>query len=75
MAIRRETNGISIVGGNIRKYRKLLKITQTELAVRLGTDLSQITRIETGKINTTVSTIYAIAEILQVEPFKFFVEE
>lgn len=75
MANPRETKGIKTVGANIRKYRKLQHLSQQDLANLLDTDLSQVNRIELGKINTTVSMLYAIAEILKVEPYKFFNED
>lgn len=75
MANPRDTKGIKTVGTNIRKYRKLQNLSQQDLANLLDTDLSQVNRIELGKINTTVSMLYAIAEILKVETYKFFIIE
>jgi transcriptional regulator with XRE-family HTH domain len=75
MANPRDIKGIQTVGANIRKYRKLQNLSQQDLANLLDTDLSQVNRIELGKINTTVSMLYAIAAILKVEPSKFFIVE
>jgi transcriptional regulator with XRE-family HTH domain len=75
MSNKQETKGILIVGANIRKYRNLQKLSVRDLANRLETDHSQINRIELGKINTSIGMIYAIAEILQIEPFKLFIED
>ncbi len=75
MANPRSEKGILIVGANIRKYRKLQNLSQQDLANLLDTDLSQVNRIELGKINTTVGMLYAIAEILKVEPSQFLIEE
>ncbi|QEC78747.1 helix-turn-helix domain-containing protein [Mucilaginibacter ginsenosidivorax] len=75
MANPRDIKGIKTVGANIRKYRKLQNLSQQDLANLLDTDLSQVNRIELGKINTTVSMLYAIAEVLKVEPYKFFIIE
>lgn len=55
------------LGNNIRALRKSMSITQEELSFRAGVSLSQVARIETGKINTTVSTLAAIAKALGVE--------
>ncbi|WP_264524253.1 helix-turn-helix transcriptional regulator [Flavobacterium sp. N502536] len=47
-------------------------ISQEELAYRSEITLSQIARIETVKINPTVSTILKIARALEVQPSELF---
>lgn len=58
---------IQKLGNNIRVLRKMKSITQEELSFRAGVSLSQVARIETGKINTTVSTLAALAKALDTE--------
>ncbi|WP_428329020.1 helix-turn-helix domain-containing protein [Mucilaginibacter sp.] len=72
MANIRDNQGILLVGANIRKYRTAAKLSQQDLANMIDTDLSQINRIELGKINTTVAILFAIGKALNVEPHLFF---
>ncbi|WP_431133679.1 helix-turn-helix transcriptional regulator [Psychroserpens mesophilus] len=51
-------------GKNLRKIRKSKDLTQAELASDLDVEISQISRIERGVINTSISTAYEIAKIL-----------
>jgi transcriptional regulator with XRE-family HTH domain len=54
------------LGQNIRKIRKQKGISQQELSFRTELSRNQIGRIERGEINTGVSTIYEIAQGLEV---------
>jgi len=61
-------------GKNLRRIRKKCGFTQANLASDLNIDISQISRIERGLINTSVYTIFRIAKALKVnisELFKF----
>ena len=51
-------------GQIIEQARKLSKMTQTELAEKLGSSKSYISRIETGRTEPKVSTFYRIASAL-----------
>lgn len=52
------------MGQIIREARKEEKITQSELARRIGANKSYISRIENGLIDPTISTIYSIITAL-----------
>ncbi|WP_425557100.1 helix-turn-helix domain-containing protein [Flaviramulus aquimarinus] len=54
-------------GINLKKVRKSRGFTQAELANDIGIEISQISRIERGIINTSVSTIYEISQALKIE--------
>ena len=54
-------------GKNLRKHRKLKDFTQAQLAIDLGFDISQISRIERGIINTSIGNINAIAKVLKID--------
>ena len=61
-------------GKNLKKVRKSKGFTQAELANDLDVEISQISRIERGIINTSISLIYDISNILKVDMdtlFKF----
>lgn len=56
---------------NIKKYRKALGLTQTELAELVGyTDGSMITKIESGKVDLSRNKVYDFAEALETTPAK-----
>ena len=56
------------IGANIRHYRQLLGLSQTELANLCDVELSTINRIELGKSSPTISMLFVVAEQLQVQP-------
>jgi DNA-binding XRE family transcriptional regulator len=51
-------------GQIIEQARKEAKMTQTELAEKIGTSKSYISRVETGRTEPKVSTFYRIASAL-----------
>ena len=55
-------------GKHLQKVRKLKNLTQEDLSFEAGITLSQIARIETGRLNTTISTVKTIAKALNVQP-------
>lgn len=55
-------------GQNLKEVRRSKKMTQEELSASSGVALSQISRIETGKLNTTISTISFLASALEISP-------
>jgi len=58
---------IKKLGKKIRTLRKAQKISQSQLSFESNVRINQIGRIERGEINTSISTIIAIAEALDVE--------
>ncbi|KLT66476.1 helix-turn-helix domain-containing protein [Pedobacter sp. BMA] len=65
---RRNEVGISSLALNVRRYRKMRGLTMTDLANKVEVDYSQISRIERGVVNATVSMIFDIAKVLDVKP-------
>ena len=59
-------------GENLRNHRIAKGFTQEQLANELGVEISQISRIERGIINTSVTTLYAISKALNVDISQFF---
>lgn len=51
-------------GQIIEEARKKVNMTQAELAEKIGTNKSYISRVETGKTEPKVSTFYRIASAL-----------
>lgn len=67
-----DQEGLELLAKRLKEIRAEKKISQEELAYRSEITLSQIARIETIKINPTVSTIFKIARALNVTPSEIF---
>jgi transcriptional regulator with XRE-family HTH domain len=61
-----------IVGNQIRVLRKKLKLTQAVLASSSGMEESALQRIEAGRTNPTIKTLYKISKGLNVRIQEFF---
>ena len=59
-------------GTRFREIRKSKNYSQAQLANELNVEISQISRIERGLLNTSVYFLYSVSEVLQVEPDRFF---
>jgi transcriptional regulator with XRE-family HTH domain len=59
---------LKAVGLKIRQLREKAGHKQEDFAMMCKMELSQINRIELGKINTSISVIFKIAEVLNVKP-------
>jgi transcriptional regulator with XRE-family HTH domain len=55
-----------ILGHRIRTLRVKNNMAMEELALESGMDYSQLSRIERGKINTSVYQVYILARVLNV---------
>jgi transcriptional regulator with XRE-family HTH domain len=60
------------VGKRIREIRLLHGLTLEKLANDANIDYSQLSRIELGKINTSIYQVYQIAYYLQTPVKEFF---
>ena len=63
-----------ILGKKIRHYRKLKKLTQFELAEKIGLNEKQISRIESGQNYPTYTTFAKLIEVLEID-VKYFVKD
>ena len=66
--------GLDAFAVQLKKVRTQKGFTQDQLAFESGLSLSQIARIETAKINPTLSTIFAIARAMEVSLSELFDE-
>ena len=57
---------IDAFGNHVRALRKEKKLSMEKMALLAGIEYSQISDIELGKINTTISTIYLLAKALEM---------
>jgi transcriptional regulator with XRE-family HTH domain len=65
----------AVFAGNMKKYRKLAKITQEKLAELCSTDYRYIGQIETGRRCPSLEFIGKIAAALNVAPYLLFYDE
>ena len=56
-----------IVGKQIRLLRKRFKMTQSVLASKVNMEESALQRIEAGRTNPTIKTLFKISNALNVE--------
>ena len=61
-----------LFGKNLRRLRKSKGFTQEELAFSICIEISQISRIERGIINTSIGTVYQISNALKINLEEFF---
>ena len=61
-----DSEGIETFALQLKKIRKREGYTQSQLAFESGITLSQIARIETARINPTLSTVFTLARTLNV---------
>jgi len=64
----RDSVAIKTLAYNVRKYRMEKDLSMRTLANIMEVEYSQISRIERGVINTSVSVIFAIAKALEIKP-------
>ena len=55
-------------GQNLQKLRLAKDLSIRGLAGRSGLEYSQVQRIENGKVNVALTTVYALAEGLEITP-------
>ena len=67
-----DEEGLRLLADRLRAVRAQQGYTQEDLAYESGLSLSQIARIETVKINPTVSTMFRIARTLNVPVSSLF---
>jgi transcriptional regulator with XRE-family HTH domain len=64
---------IKVFGQNLRAIRKSKNLSMEQLANLAELEPVQIHRIETGKTNPKLSTIYVLAKALEISPSEFFI--
>lgn len=57
-----------LVGENVRRYRLAAKLSQEELAARMGVEQGYVSYLEAGRRNPTIVTLWHAATALKVKP-------
>ena len=68
----RDNKFIKRFGLRLKEIRKQKGISQEDLAFKAGFEFSQISRIERGVVNSSISHVVAIAKALKVSPKELF---
>jgi DNA-binding XRE family transcriptional regulator len=68
----RDENGIKKFGNRVKEIRLSKNLTQEQVAWEAGIEPMQVSRIERGIINTSLSHILALAKALKINPTEFF---
>jgi transcriptional regulator with XRE-family HTH domain len=70
--MRLQVRQTSSVGQKIRILRRQLKITQSELAARIGVQQSDLSRMERGKYRVSLDTLFRILGEFNMSVAEFF---
>lgn len=62
----RNTDFLIAFGENLKRIRQEKGFTQEKLAFSIGVEISQISRIERGILNTSISLVEAIAKAMEI---------
>ncbi|MBS6367358.1 MAG: helix-turn-helix transcriptional regulator [Clostridiales bacterium] len=62
------------LGLNIAYYRRQKGLTQEQLAEKAGIERSRVSKTEIAWVGTSLDIIFKIADALEVEPYKLFIE-
>ena len=63
---------LELLGQNIKKYRKMRKLTQRDLAVSLDCTYEFICHIERGQMAASLKKLFILADILEVKMSDLF---
>ncbi|RMH23475.1 MAG: XRE family transcriptional regulator [Acidobacteria bacterium] len=72
MAFVHKIRQVQLVGPKIRKLRKERKLTQTELASRIGIQQSDLSRMEKGEYRVSLDTLFKILAEFNLSIGEFF---
>ena len=61
-----------IIGKQIQKFRELKGISQQDLAAKCNFEKSNMSRLESGRVNPTLSTLEKVANALDVTLAELF---
>ena len=60
------------LGVNIRKYRKISKLTQRELGIQVDVTEDYIRFLETGRNTPSMQVLGRLADALKIEPYELW---
>lgn len=66
---------VRVFGSNLKKYRIALGLSQEAFAEKCGLHRTYISAIECYRRSIALENIQRIADALEIEPYKLFLEE
>ena len=66
---------LPLLADTVISRRKVLKMTQAELAKRTGMNRSMLSKLETQEYTPSIAQLQALAEVLCFEPTDLFIDE
>jgi transcriptional regulator with XRE-family HTH domain len=72
MAYLKEPIILLAIGSKLKELRKKKEMSQEDVAYKAGIAVSQVGRIERGKLNPSISTLFVISLALEIEPKELF---
>jgi len=63
-----------LVGLKVRSLRKKRHLTQSELAIRIGVQQSDLSRMEKGEYRVSLDTLFRILQVFEMSMAEFFDE-
>ena len=66
---------VKVFGNNLKKYRKSLGLSQEEFACKCGLHRTYISAIECYRRSIALENVQRIADALEVETYKLFMED
>lgn len=74
MAFVHKIRQVQLIGPKLRELRKERKLTQTDLAARIGIQQSDLSRMEKGEYRVSLDTLFKILTEFNVSVGEFFDE-
>ena len=66
---------VRVFGSNLKRYRTALGLSQEAFAEKCGLHRTYISAIECFRRSIALENIQRIADALEIEPYKLFLEE
>lgn len=66
---------VRVFGNNVRKYRMALGLSQEAFADKCGLHRTYISAVECFRRSIALENIQRIANALEIEPYKLFMED
>ncbi len=74
MSVEVRRSQIIVVGQKIRQIRKSRRLTQADLAGRIGVTQSDLSRMENGEYKVGLDTLFRILQVFELSMSRFFEE-
>ena len=68
-------NIVRVFGSNLKKYRVAIGLSQEAFAEKCGLHRTYISAIECYRRSIALENVQRIAEALEIEPYKLFLED